>query len=109
MSTAPKLKLFRRLRLAVHPPSSRTPSCCSSRSGPSDPELSVPASPKFPDADRFTPRNAVEMFGSEYSTARDLRIQLAPSHNTRSEFEKRMAKEEAKRFVKTKVSKGTLV
>mmetsp|Transcript_13674 Transcript_13674/g.36424 ORF Transcript_13674/g.36424 Transcript_13674/m.36424 type:complete len:120 (-) Transcript_13674:147-506(-) len=109
MSTAPKLKLFRRLRLAVHPPSSRTPSCCSSRSGPSDPELSVPASPKFPDADRFTPRNAVEMFGSEYSAARDLGMRLAPSNNTMSEFDKRMNSEKAKRFVKTKVSRGVLV
>eukprot|EP00187_Rhodella_violacea_P015468 CAMPEP_0184721718 /NCGR_PEP_ID=MMETSP0314-20130426/19574_1 /TAXON_ID=38298 /ORGANISM="Rhodella maculata, Strain CCMP 736" /LENGTH=142 /DNA_ID=CAMNT_0027186125 /DNA_START=42 /DNA_END=470 /DNA_ORIENTATION=+ len=73
-------------------------------------DLFVPASPRFPDADRFTPRTNAEMFGSEYSTARDLGLSLSPRNNRMTGFEKKMASDErARRFVRPKVSnKGSL-
>eukprot|EP00187_Rhodella_violacea_P004653 CAMPEP_0174897066 /NCGR_PEP_ID=MMETSP0167-20121228/11538_1 /TAXON_ID=38298 /ORGANISM="Rhodella maculata, Strain CCMP736" /LENGTH=133 /DNA_ID=CAMNT_0016136813 /DNA_START=24 /DNA_END=425 /DNA_ORIENTATION=- len=103
----PSSKLFLRLRVAT--PSS-TVDVTSPVDVSSDPELTVPVSPRYPDADRFTPLTNVEMFHSEYSTAYDLGMQLSPRKNKKTDFEKQMASDEkAKRFVRSKDSnKGAI-
>eukprot|EP00187_Rhodella_violacea_P016186 CAMPEP_0184732398 /NCGR_PEP_ID=MMETSP0314-20130426/54157_1 /TAXON_ID=38298 /ORGANISM="Rhodella maculata, Strain CCMP 736" /LENGTH=138 /DNA_ID=CAMNT_0027198977 /DNA_START=15 /DNA_END=431 /DNA_ORIENTATION=- len=108
-SSRPQKKLFLRLRIAA--PASSTDECSPADvSVTADPELCLPASPRFPDADRFSPRTNVEMFGSEYSNARDLGMQLSPRNNKQTEFEKQMASEKkAKRYVRSKDSnKGVI-
>jgi len=111
------VNLRARIQAAIRPKGlttnpSPSASLVSSARGPGDaiPDpLCLPSGPTRPDADRFTPRNAAEMFHSEYTQCYAIGVSRASEHNTPTPFDRRMKAEERRaRHVKAEKERGSL-
>mmetsp|Transcript_18831 Transcript_18831/g.49950 ORF Transcript_18831/g.49950 Transcript_18831/m.49950 type:complete len:127 (+) Transcript_18831:13-393(+) len=72
--------------------------------------LDVPDCLEMPDAQRFTPRNNVELFKPQVSEAMAVGLQLSPRYNTPTPFDRKMIQDKkAKRYVREKREKGSMV